>query len=186
MNVLLLRPAPLNERFGAAPFFRTEPLGLEYVAAALEARGHRAMVVDLRFGGAVERWLSRFRPSVVGISCTHSLEIDETLELIRSVRRAAPGVFVLLGGHSAAAFPEALKCSDVDAISVGDGERVAPDLVDVLSRGGAPRDVAGLLVNTGGDHFEATAEAQPVASHRRLRPADQRRRQAPPEGRGPR
>jgi radical SAM superfamily enzyme YgiQ (UPF0313 family) len=38
---------------------------------------------------------------------------------------------------------------------------VAPDLVDVLSRG-SPREVAGLLVNTGGANFEATAEAQPV------------------------
>ena len=162
MDVLLVRPAPLNERFGTAPFFRTEPLGLEYVAAALEARGHRAQVVDLRFGGAVERWISRVRPSVVGISCSHTLEIDEALDLARRVRRAAPEAFVLLGGHSAAAFPGPLKCAEVDAISVGDGERVAPDLVDVLSRGGSPRDVAGLLVNTGGDTFEATAEAQPA------------------------
>ncbi|MBE3071928.1 MAG: cobalamin B12-binding domain-containing protein, partial [Acidobacteria bacterium] len=163
MDVLLLRPTPLNERFGAAPFFRTEPLGLEYVAAALEARGHRASVVDLRFGGSVERWLSRLRPPVVGISCMHSVEIDETLELVRSVRRAAPGVFLLLGGHSAAAFPAPLKCPEVNAISVGDGERVAPDLVDVLSRGGSPRDVAGLLVNAGNNDFVATPEAEPVS-----------------------
>ena len=33
MNVLLLRPAPGNERFGLGPFFRIEPLGL-YIAAA--------------------------------------------------------------------------------------------------------------------------------------------------------
>jgi len=163
MDVLLLRPAPLNERFGAAPFFRTEPLGLEYVAAALEARGHRPTVVDLRFGGAPERWISRCRPSVVGITCMHSLEIDETLELVQRVRRAAPDVFLLLGGHSAAAFPEPLKVSEVNAISVSDGERVAPDLVDALARGGSPRDVPGLLVNTGGGTFEPTAEAEPVS-----------------------
>jgi hypothetical protein len=41
MNVLLLRPVPANERFGLGPFFRIEPLGMEYIAAALEARGHR-------------------------------------------------------------------------------------------------------------------------------------------------
>jgi len=49
MNVLLLTPDPGNERFGLGPFFRVEPLGLEYVAAALESRGHSTTIVDLRF-----------------------------------------------------------------------------------------------------------------------------------------
>ena len=51
MHVLLLRPVPGNDRFGLGPFFRIEPLGLEYIAAALEMRGHRATVVDLRYVG---------------------------------------------------------------------------------------------------------------------------------------
>ena len=37
MHVLLLRPVPGNDRFGLGPFFRIEPLGLEYIAAALES-----------------------------------------------------------------------------------------------------------------------------------------------------
>ena len=37
MHVLLLRPVPGNERFGLGPFFRIEPLGMEYIASALEA-----------------------------------------------------------------------------------------------------------------------------------------------------
>ena len=48
MNILLLRPAPGNERFGLGPFFRIEPLGMEYVAAALEARGHHVTIRDLQ------------------------------------------------------------------------------------------------------------------------------------------
>jgi radical SAM superfamily enzyme YgiQ (UPF0313 family) len=162
MNVLLLRPAPRNERFGLGPFFRTEPLGLEYVAAGLEARGHRASVIDLRFGWTVERALARFRPAIVGVACMHSLEIDDTLEVVRRVRRAAPGVFTLLGGHSASAFPGPLRQAEVDAISVADGERVVADLADVLSRGGSPREVSGLLVNDGRGEFFATPTAEPV------------------------
>ncbi len=162
MDVLLLRPPPLNERFGAAPFFRTEPLGLEYVAAALEARGHRATAVDLRFGGRVERWIAKVRPRLIGITCMHSLEVDEAIDLVRRVRRAAPDVFLLLGGHSAAAFPAPLKLAEVDAISVGDGERVAPDLADALSRGAAAQTVPGLLVNTGGGAFVATGDAEAI------------------------
>ena len=73
MNVLLLRPDPGNERFGLGPFFRVEPLGLEYVAAALRARGHSPTVVDLRFGGRAASWVRRTRlsrrdgPLVLGI-----------------------------------------------------------------------------------------------------------------------
>jgi hypothetical protein len=36
MRVLLLRPVHGNERFGHAPFYRIEPLGKEYIAAAIE------------------------------------------------------------------------------------------------------------------------------------------------------
>ena len=53
MHVLFVRPDPGNERFGLGPFFRVEPLGLEYVAAALRQRGHEPAVVDLRFGHRV-------------------------------------------------------------------------------------------------------------------------------------
>src|SRR5712671_6314747 len=65
MRVLLLRPVPGNERFGLGPFFRIEPLGMEYIAAALEARGHDVTLVDLRFGRPVEHYLEQ-RPAVVG------------------------------------------------------------------------------------------------------------------------
>jgi len=35
MRVLLVKPRPTAVQFGLAPFFQTEPLGLEYVASAL-------------------------------------------------------------------------------------------------------------------------------------------------------
>src|SRR5512143_459568 len=94
MDVLLLRPAPRNERFGLGPFFRTEPLGLEYIAAGLETRGHHTTIVDLRFGGSVEKAIMRHRPEMVGVACLHSLEIDDSLEVARRVRRVSPDVFL--------------------------------------------------------------------------------------------
>ena len=65
MVVLLLRPAPSNERFGLGPFFRIEPLGLEYIGAALESRGHHVTVRDLRFSKPVEQLL-RANPKTHG------------------------------------------------------------------------------------------------------------------------
>src|ERR1700704_3957835 len=106
MNVLLLRPVPGNERFGLGPFFRIEPLGMEYIAAALEARGHRVTLADLRFSRPLAAELRAAQPAIVGIAAMHALETDEVVELARRVRAVAPEVPIIIGGHTAAAYPE--------------------------------------------------------------------------------
>jgi radical SAM superfamily enzyme YgiQ (UPF0313 family) len=148
MNVLLFRPDPGNERFGLGPFFRVEPLGLEYVAAALRARGHEPTIVDLRFGHSVRSWVRRTRPRVVGISCMHALEYDRVIETAREVRRAAPDAFILVGGHAAAAFPQPLEAAEIDAICVDDGEEIVPAVVEALAKQCPLADVPGLRVRT--------------------------------------
>src|SRR5205809_6798215 len=146
MHVLLLRPVPGNDRFGLGPFFRIEPLGLEYIAAALEARGHRTTTVDLRYGRSLEHYMRTARPAVVGVACMHALETDEVLALTARIRRASPDAFILVGGHSAAAYPTPFFANTVDAICVDDGEMVVPALVDALADGRPAKDVPGLIV----------------------------------------
>src|SRR5437870_7474886 len=90
MNVLLLRPVPANERFGLGPFFRIEPLGMEYIAAALEADGHLVTLADLRFSGSLDHQMRRTRPALVGIAAMHALETDEVLALAAQVRALSP------------------------------------------------------------------------------------------------
>lgn len=148
MHVLLIRPDPGNERFGLGPFFRVEPLGLEYVGAALRARGHEPAIVDLRFGHGVRSWVRRTRPRMVGISCMHALEYDRVIETAREVRRAAPEAFILVGGHAAAAFPGPLQAPEVDAICVDDGEEVVPAVADALEAGRPLAEVPALLLRT--------------------------------------
>src|SRR4051794_39361818 len=125
MRVLLVRPVPGNERFGLGPFFRIEPLGMEYIAAALESRGHEVTLVDLRFGRPLEQYL-RNRPGLIGIAAMHALETDNVLELAARVRRAAPGVPLIVGGHTAAAYPDPFANGAIDAIILDDGERAVP------------------------------------------------------------
>lgn len=159
MNVLLLRPVPRNERFGLGPFFRIEPLGMEYVGAALEARGHHVTLRDLRFARPVEHYLRTVRPAVVGIACMHALEIDDALALVARVRRAAPGAFILVGGHSAAAYPQPFFRADVNAICVDDGERVTPALVEALERHRPLSEVPGLMLPADDGTFGRTGDA---------------------------
>ena len=153
MNVLLLRPVPGNERFGLGPFFRVEPLGMEYMAAALEAAGHHVMLADLRFGRSLEYYMARARPGLVGIAAMHALETDEVLALAAAVRKLAPGIPVVIGGHTAAAYPAPFLSPDVSAVVVDDGEQVMPRLCDTVAKGGRINCVPGLAVRgTDGQH----------------------------------
>ena len=156
MNILLIRPDPGNERFGLGPFFRVEPLGLEYVAAALRARGHQPFIVDLRFGGSVSGWVRRTRPGLVGISCMHALEYDRVIATARQVRRACPQARILVGGHAAAAFPAPLQVPEIDALCVDDGEEVVPAVAEAIASG---RDLGSIpaLLFRGPDGWAATA-----------------------------
>jgi len=148
MNILLLRPHPGNDRFGLGPFFRVEPLGLEYVAAALLGKGHHVTIADLRFRPGTATWVRRTRPNLVGISCLHSLEFDRVLETAREVRLASPDAFIVVGGHAAAAFPAPLEHDLIDAIMVDDGEEAVVHLAACLQQGGALTRVPALRLRT--------------------------------------
>ena len=148
MNILLLRPHPGNDRFGLGPFFRVEPLGLEYLGAALIREGHHVTIADLRFSIGATAWVRRIRPQLVGISCLHALEYDRVVELAREVRRASPQAYIVVGGHAAAAFPAPLETAEIDAICREDGEELFPLLARVLEKGGSPLQVAGLRLRS--------------------------------------
>ena len=156
MNVLLLRPVPGNERFGLGPFFRIEPLGMEYIAAALEARGHRVTLADLRFSRPLERVLRDSRPALVGIAAMHALESDEVMGLVRQVRRLSPEVQVVIGGHTAAAYPDPFISPDVSAVVLDDGERTLPLVCDAIDRGAPLSTVPGLAIADGDGGFVQT------------------------------
>jgi len=163
MQVLLLRPVPRNERFGLGPFFRIEPLGMEYVAAALQAAGHTVTLADLRFTRSVEHQIRACRPQVVGVACMHALETDEARALVEQVRRLSPRAVVVLGGHAAAAFPEAFFDTPADVIVLDDGERAMPATVAAIERGRALTEVPGIVVRTR-DGFVRTADPGPSVS----------------------
>ncbi len=148
MKILLLRPHPGNDKFGLGPFFCVEPLGLEYIAAALLREDHQVTIADLRFRPGVATWLQRSKPRLVGISCLHTLEFGRVLETAREVRRLAPQAFIIVGGHAAAAFSGPLEDTAVDAVMLEDGEILLPLLARCLEKGEPLTQVAGLRLHT--------------------------------------
>ena len=160
MRVLLVRPDSPNERFGLGPFFRVEPLGLEYVGAALARQGHVVRLVDMRFHRSLHMQLARFQPSLVAISCTHTVDVPTSIRSARIVKRWKPSCFVLIGGHAAASFPSPLMIPQVDAISTGDGEIDVGNLVHAL-QSHRPLDlVPGFFLRDDRNEFCSTGESQ--------------------------
>jgi radical SAM superfamily enzyme YgiQ (UPF0313 family) len=149
MKILLLRPVPANERFGLGPFFRIEPLGMEYIATALEQRGHRVTVADLRFSKSLDAHLRTPGPDLVGIAAMHALETDDVLQLVRRVRALSPEVPIVIGGHTAAACPEPFLAEGVAAVVTDDGEVALPRICDAMERRQPLATVSGLAIPNG-------------------------------------
>src|SRR5438067_3850422 len=178
MNVLLLRPVPANERFGLGPFFRIEPLGMEYIAAALEARGHAVTLADLRFSRPLAAQIRSARPQIVGIAAMHALETDEVMALARRVRELAPDVPIVIGGHTAAAYPEPFLADGIAAVVVDDGERAFPLVCDAIARresltgvaGLALRDRHGAVVRTAGETGTVALDEVPLPARHHVAP----------------
>jgi len=171
VDVLLIRPPSGNDRFGLGPFFQVEPLGLEYIAAAVRQVGGRPAILDARFERGARHVPGRPGVGLVGISCMHAVEYDSTLVLAGVARRTHPGAFIVVGGHAAAAYPGPLETPNIDAICLEDGEIAIPLLLEALRAGRPPAQVPGLRVRTpagfvttasGGDHADLDATPRPA------------------------
>ena len=138
MRLLLVHPSPLMY---SEIFLRLEPLGLERVAGAAREAGHEVRAVDLQVLPRAEltRELRAFRPEAVGVSLNYLANVPEALEIAAEVKRAVPGCFVFLGGHSVSfiaddVLPQAQ--GTVDAIIRGEGETAIGPLLAAVSDGG--------------------------------------------------
>ena len=76
----------------------------------------------------------------------HALETENVLDLVARIRRASPQVPLVIGGHTAAAYPAPFVNAAIDAIVLDDGERAVPRLVDALDRGRPWSSVPGVAI----------------------------------------
>lgn len=174
MRVLLVKPRHLAAHFGLAPFFRTEPLGLEYIAAPLGAHGHQVCIVDMCFERrTMAKIIRSFRPEVVGISCLHILDTAATLRHVEEIKRADSSIFVAVGGHAVSSYPQALEnAGGIDAICVGEGESIMVALCDALQNRRPLEQVPSLMLPAGDGRFLPTGEACEWLEMDRVHPPD--------------
>ncbi|NIS79228.1 MAG: radical SAM protein [Anaerolineales bacterium] len=111
------------------------PLGLAWLATALERRGHDVHILDahaerLDFGTLVSRIREMGRFQYVGITATTSL-IANALEIARAIRAEFPEIRIILGGVHPTVLPaEVLAEPAVDIVVRGEGEQTIVELVE--------------------------------------------------------
>lgn len=164
-RVLLINPAyPLSET-------PSPPLGLAYLAGALEAAGIPVGILDLVVmpwtAETIARALERLQPAVVGVTAV-TMNAETAFDVIREVKRAAPEVLTVMGGphatFSTAVTLEAVP--ELDVIVRGEGEQT---LLALLAEGGRRRwdGIPGLAFRNGGG-IHHTPWRQPMQDLSRL------------------
>ncbi len=134
MKVLLVHPSPLMY---SEIYLRLEPLGLERVAASLEAAGHEVRLLDLQIFSHADyyREVEEFRPGAIGFSLNYLANVPEVIDLAKETKRVRPEVFVFAGGHSGSfVAPEVLEHAEgtIDCMLRGEGEVSVPLLLEAI------------------------------------------------------
>lgn len=147
MKVLLIQP-PNGQTIGLNSVFLAEPLGLEMVAAFL-CSDHECSILDMRLEPDLHAAITSLRPDACGISCSFTSDVRRTVTIVSQIKRCLPTCFVFVGGHHASQRPLDFLDSHVDAVVIGDGERVCPELLRALERGEGVESLPAILTPSG-------------------------------------
>lgn len=163
--ITLINPPSPYSKLGTS-LLSIPPIGLAYIAGALEAADCEVDIVDgigewidsdqrmsigaERFhvqGGSVSQIVERVpRDSVViGISCMFMHHWPVVKLIIRELRDRYPDVPIILGGENATGMPrDSLEQADADVIVLGEGEETIVPLIEALLRGAPLAGIDGI------------------------------------------
>jgi anaerobic magnesium-protoporphyrin IX monomethyl ester cyclase len=128
-----------SDKYGHMP-----PLGLAYLAGALEAKGYEVDAIDplpmgLNEDDVLERIAAK-KPCVVGINAL-TPTFHKTLAIARRIRERFPDVITIIGGtHATLNYIGILtEHAEFDLLCVGEGEATLVELMNTLRQWGYDR-----------------------------------------------
>ena len=143
MRVLLINPYyPISET-------PSPPLGLAFLAAALEAAGADVKILDLvvypHSRHILESILKNFRPQMVGITAV-TMTFDNAIKVIGDVKRINPQILTVMGGpHVTFCARETLTdFPELDVAVLGEGEKTVVELIQAVCRNGDLDSIDGI------------------------------------------
>jgi anaerobic magnesium-protoporphyrin IX monomethyl ester cyclase len=148
MRFLLINPpTPLSER-------PNPPLGLAFIAAALEEAGVEVKLVDLVThpcrGERLAALLDEFQPQLVGMTAV-TMTFNLAREVLREVKAVNPDILTVMGGpHVTFSAQETLKSvPELDLIVMGEGEKSVVELTAAAANGRDWGNVRGIAYRDG-------------------------------------
>lgn len=167
MRILFVHPECRTGPVGFRVAAMTEPLGLEILAGSVPEQ--ELEILDMRVEPALHAALERFAPDMVAVTAL-TTEVYAACEIMETVKTHSPDIFTVVGGHHATLIPEDFYHPYVDAICLGDGEKVFPQMIEALAAGrplkSVPnliwRDREGPFVHKGRIHENTDADTIPL------------------------
>jgi radical SAM superfamily enzyme YgiQ (UPF0313 family) len=134
------------------------PLGLAYVAAALEKNGFHVEIFDNYLLESsiedVKLEVKKRAPETVGITCS-SLTYSRCIETAKAVKEACPSCRVVVGGPHPSYMPQTmLQHGEIDYVVVGEGEQAMVKLAASIVKGEEDKMIAkipGVACRIGGE-----------------------------------
>lgn len=162
MRILLIFPP--TTIYGDDPSIPpvSQPLGLAYLAAYLEKKGHQVAIVDgrgertqkkesqnsIRYGFSDEEILENvksFHPDVLGISNMWTAYSGDPHRISKAIKTHFPKLPIVFGGSHPSEFPElVLKDNSVDIVVVGEGEVTFTEVLEHLDKNLPLKEVKGI------------------------------------------
>ena len=128
------------------------PLGLAYIAKALEYVNHSVKIIDLNSYKIPDSKLKKMllEAEVIGITGMVT-EYQEVVRLTEIAKESNSSAKIILGGALATTHTEKVfASSDADCIVIGEGERTIVELVASIEQGLDLSEVEGIAYKTNG------------------------------------
>jgi len=111
-------------------------IGIAYLIAALQKAGHQTGIIDLNNENLnddkIFQFIDNFKPDIVGFS-VKTATIPSARELAKKIKKYYPSLPLIIGGpHATLMWQELIAENLFDAVFIGEGEEVFPDICQRL------------------------------------------------------
>jgi anaerobic magnesium-protoporphyrin IX monomethyl ester cyclase len=146
MILLMTTAPPEKSPWGLA--HRQPPLGLAFVAAAVEKAGFPVKMLDNYLMkkpiGELKEFLKELSPEIVAITCS-SNTYNRCIETAKAIKEVLPSCIVVAGGWHPTCMPESvLKYPEIDYAVMGEGELGMVELAKHITKGAPDSDLASI------------------------------------------
>ncbi|MBI2267168.1 MAG: B12-binding domain-containing radical SAM protein [Armatimonadetes bacterium] len=151
------------------------PLGLMYVASALEENGHHVQMFDVDPSVVdVSEKIEKFRPHLIGFSFL-SMTHKKAMDYCGALKARFPGTLFCAGGYHATIFPEeTARQMELDFAVIGEGEETLVEACRAVEEKGDLSGVAGVVYRDDQGQYRRTPQ-RPLQKNLDLFPFPARR-----------